>query len=332
MPSPLRKRITGRPLSANLLIFISMMLVSLGLALYNVRISQQIVNLERLTTNCVQSKKSSTEEDQRLWESYGQELSPGFLKPPDAAQDRIDEEMRAEATIPDDLLPPIDWKVHLPNTNIDIGVPVSGQDEKLVEFFCFLGKSIEEFYRLTGSTEVTIRAIVTRYSQDDSSSSFQERLAEVSALQKDRVVFASTNEPKFHRAYAINILHNVTRQEDTSVLAVVDVDMDVGPRFLRNALAGVAVGRLYFPIVFSQYRPSNTLLVEQFVGPQHKYSKHRGLWRDFGFGMYAASGADVSFYKMDESFIGKLGNWKQSCVFLHSNKVQYRTAFIFLTL
>lgn len=299
-----------------------MIAVSLTLASYNIWAFQRLIDLEEQqtepSTGSNHSNNVSTEEAQRLSETFGKEFEgPTSLlssrkHQPDESQDRIDEETRDEGSIPDGLLPPIDWTTPLTNTNIDIGIPVSGQDQKLLELFRTLGNAIEGFYRQTDRSAddgVTIRAIVTRYSQDDTSSSFRERLAAEAALPKDRVVFATTNEPKFHRAYAINLLHNATKQDNTSVLAIVDVDMDVGPRFLFNSLAEVAKSRFYFPIVFSQYRPSNTMLVEQFLGPQHKYSKHRGLWRIFGYGMYAVSGADVSLHKMNESFTGEFV-WK----------------------
>ena len=46
------------------------------------------------------------------------------------------------------------------------------------------------------------------------------------------------------------------------------------------------------------------LLIEKFLGPIPKYSEHRGLWRDFGYGMYAISGADAPNTLMSEKFQG----------------------------
>jgi len=286
-------------------ILMSMLVVAALMTFFNVRMSRRLTELEQQIQDSVNFKNQSAAEVHRLWENYGQELA--LQAPmPDDAQTRVEETMRAPAEIPPDVLPPIDWSKPFPNTNIDIGVPVAGEDKKLVEFFRVLGNSIEEFRRLSESSQgsVKIRAVVTRYSQDDSSVEFRQRLAEEAVLPLDQVLFVKSEEPKFHRAYAINTLHSATKRDERSVLAIVDVDMDVGPRFIYNSLTVVGKGRFYFPIVFSEYRPSNTRLVEQYLGMQHKYSPHRGLWRGFGYGMYAISGADVSNYKLDESFQG----------------------------
>ncbi len=282
-------------------LLISLMFASMPLAFYNVRISQRLMDLDQYARDGFQSKNVSSAEIQRILETYGQELGPKLR--PDRAQDRIDEATREEPGIPEGLLPVIDWMRPLPNNNLDIGVPVSGQDKKLIEFSHTLGKSIGEFSRQSGS-EVTIRVIVTRFPQDDASVDFQQVLAQEAGLSKDQIVFTTSSQSKFHRAFAINMLHKATNEDERSVLAIVDVDMDVGPRFLYTSLAVVKKSRFYFPIVFSQYRPSNVQLVEEYLGPQHKYSKHRGMWRDFGFGMYSISGADVAKYQLDESFQG----------------------------
>lgn len=206
----------------------------------------------------------------------------------------------------DDPLPKLetDWRQTTGMKYFDIGVPCQGQDKKLVDFATVLGDSIREYLRRSGHNNTEFRLIVTRYKSDDSSRSFRHELADKTSLDLENIIFASTEEPDFHRAFAINLLHEKTRKTADSVLAIVDVDLNVGPRFLFNSLTKVSKNSTYFPIVFSQFRPSNVLLVEKFLGPLPRYSEHRGIWRDFGYGMYSISGLDAKEILMNETFVG----------------------------
>ena len=61
---------------------------------------------------------------------------------------------------------------------------------------------------------------------------------------------------EFSRAKAINALHRVAYHEDNTALAVVDVDLSIGPGFLRNALTyPFPQASAYFPIMWSEYNP-----------------------------------------------------------------------------
>jgi len=182
---------------------------------------------------------------------------------------------------PDELHLRQNWALKAKNNfHLDVGVPIRGRDDKMVGFAETLGKAIQEFRAKVQSPQpVDFRLLVTRYPPDDSSPSFQQTLATAAKLESQNVIFVSTNDTAFHRAQAINLLHDHTRHGGKTVLTITDVDMLVGPRFLYNALEKVNDVTIYFPIVFSDYRPSTVLLVEQFLGPQTRYSEHRGLWR-----------------------------------------------------
>lgn len=352
-----------------------------ALAMYNIHMSQHLVQLEQkamkslslpssATSTVVVTTNSTTNlplEVEELWKHHPPPPPP----PPTSSssshmtfnykmeQDRLDESFNNDynynyqSNIGDDdtvkkpldadVLPRIDWKhpmstignsnqIIVHKKNLDIGVPVAGQDDKLITFLKCLTLSIHTFRKLTENTQLTIRILITRYPQDDNSIQHQEQLAkQVGMDNMDQIIFVSatnhtihnndnkknetmstpannnettTTELHFHRAVAINMLHKATQQDEYSVLAIVDVDMDIGPRFIYNALTLVHPQQVYFPIVFSQYRPSNVQLVELFLGPLSKYSEHRGLWRHFGYGMYAMSGTDVTRFTMDETFQG----------------------------
>jgi hypothetical protein len=194
----------------------------------------------------------------------------------------------------------------------------------LLDFCTVLGTSIQDFRRQynsnhilpssennTAAANIEFRLLITCYPQeeDDSSDSLlRHEVAQRAALPVDHVVFANMKKkgtaPAFQRASAINVLHNLTRHSKDSVLAIVDVDMHIGPQFLVQALTRVRHSTIYFPIVWSeQFRPATVLLVETLLGrrgPLPKYSIHRGMWREHGYGMYAISGGDAQRLQMDE--------------------------------
>jgi hypothetical protein len=197
-----------------------------------------------------------------------------------------------------------DWNVTSKHGYLDIGVPLCGQDDKLVEFVASLGSSIRKFRELKGDMAIDFRLLVTRYPDEDTTASFHTKLAEKVSLASDKVIFAPALDTQFHRAVAVNVLHKHTRHDADSILAIIDVDLQVGAHFFVNAMNFVSTGIVYFPIVWSQFRPSNVKLVETVLGPLPEFHEHNGLWRNFGYGIYALSGLDANETLMDESFVG----------------------------
>lgn len=250
----------------------------LSIAIYNVRIAQRLFALEKRAIDSGQLRGMSLKDIQRLREAYEQEVGPVSLLIPDEAQNQKDEQTWDAGYLDEKKLPRIDWKKPLLNNQFDLGVPVSGNDQRLIIVAEDYGKAVHEF-RLKVDQEVKFRLLLTRYPSDDSSQQMRTKLAEASGLPETNIVFVLSGEAAFHRAHAGNILHQAAADHTNSVLAMVDVDMWLGPRFLYNALNEVTVGTMYFPIVFSNYRPSSVDLLEEYIGPQSKYSDHRGLWR-----------------------------------------------------
>jgi hypothetical protein len=166
--------------------------------------------------------------------------------------------------------------------HLDVGVLIFGQEDKLLRFAKSYGDAIQSFRGQVNpfyGEPVDFRLLVTRYPSDNSTVEFREKLAATAALPVQNIIFAISTKREFHRAQARNLLHQSASQEKQAVLAMVDVDMWIGPRFLFNALKKVGPGQVYFPVVYSDFRPSSVLLVEKFLGPQSRYSEHRGLWR-----------------------------------------------------
>ena len=57
--------------------------------------------------------------------------------------------------------------------------------------------------------------------------------------------------------------------------------------------------------MWSEYNPETVKIVEEFHGSAlPKFSNHGGVWRSFGFGMYAMSGSDAVSLSLDETFHG----------------------------
>ncbi|KAG7367926.1 chondroitin N-acetylgalactosaminyltransferase [Nitzschia inconspicua] len=217
-------------------------------------------------------------------------------------------------------------KLRFPNYNdgpfmyetLDIAVPIAGQDEKLQKFANRLRPSIRQFRAGLYGSKIAIRLLVTRFSFDspsprdvDQLEEFQKNLTEAAGLQgfDDEVIFVpvdSTNN-EFNRAKAINALHRIAHHDDSSALAVIDVDLSVGPKFLRNALTfPFPQSAAYFPIMWSEFNPESVKLVNQFFPAlkRSKFSIHHGHWRQFSYGMYVIAGSDAARLSMDESFVG----------------------------
>jgi hypothetical protein len=183
-----------------------------------------------------------------------------------------------------------------------------------------LGNSIEKFrYGLFG-TKITIRLLISRFPFDDPPPNtqqleiFRQNLTAImSGLSKshknDQVVFVPVlnNDNEFSRAKAINALHNKADHRNDTALAIIDVDLSIGTKFLRNALTfPYPHASAYFPIMFSAYNPQSVDLVNEFM-PQSKkwtYSDHKGHWRKFSFGMYVIAGSDAKHLTMNEDFVG----------------------------
>ena len=203
---------------------------------------------------------------------------------------------------------PVDWGKLSKSKNcwLDIGVPVAGSDGKLLQFATTLGASMSELRRHV-DRNCTVRLLITRYPTIDDQNNtdketFRQLLLRTSSV--DVALFVMVNHTQFQRVIAANALHENACHKDDCVLTIMDVDMDIGPGFFVNALTSVSPNTIYFPIVFSQYRPSSVFFLESLFGPLPKFDKDKGVWVTYGYGIYALSGADVLKLMMNESFKG----------------------------
>jgi hypothetical protein len=218
-------------------------------------------------------------------------------------------------------------QIHFPNYNdgpymyekLDIAVPIAGQDEKLRKFVARLKPSIRQFRSALYGSKISIRLLISRFPFDNPSpndslalEAFRMNLTLTSGLTNldEQVVFvpvSTNNNHEFNRAKAINALHQVAHHDDSSALAVIDVDLSVGPKFLRNALTFPFPQKAaYFPIMWSEFNPDSVEVVDQFFPSikRYKFSIHHGHLRQFSYGMYVIAGSDAPRLTMDESFVG----------------------------
>jgi hypothetical protein len=127
---------------------------------------------------------------------------------------------------------------------------------------------------------------------------------------------------RFNRAHARNVLHQNACHSEDCIVTAMDVDMQVLPSFFHTALrTPQPYTKAYFPIVFSEYNPWTVQLVQDYLYPPlssdkkrkekeaaHQllppFSEHRGLWRDFGYGMYVLAGVDAKRFQFNEQYQG----------------------------
>lgn len=167
---------------------------------------------------------------------------------------------------------------------LDIAVPISGQDEKLYAFAEHLGSSVKKFREGLLGSRISIRLLITRFSFEQFASTteleaFQSELTKSAALDRpgDTVEFVVVEGAAFNRAKAINVLHAQACHDDDCAIAVMDVDMNISSQFLRNALIFAFPGAsAYFPIMWSEYNPETVGLVDEFLtqSAKWKYTDH----------------------------------------------------------
>lgn len=197
---------------------------------------------------------------------------------------------------------------------LEIAVPISGQDEKLRLFALHLGSSIKKFREGLQGNRIAIRLLITRFQNEQFESeeamqAFQNLLIKNAELDRpgDAVEFVAVDQASFSRAKAVNALHAVACHHNDCVLACTDVDMYITSKFLRNALVLPFPGAAaYFPIMWSEFNPETVDLADKFLteSAQWKFTDHHGYWRKSSFGMYVIAGSDAARLSMDEKFVG----------------------------
>merc|ERR1711871_801361 len=109
---------------------------------------------------------------------------------------------------------------------------------------------------------------------------------------------------QFTRAKALNILHRACRS-DATVLSL-DIDIEVRPPAFDHIRSLVIPGvSMYFPIVWSLYNPENVESIQEKLYGKKRLpvmSVYSGVWRKFGYGIYAIAGSDAKAFHLSETF------------------------------
>ncbi len=206
---------------------------------------------------------------------------------------------------------------------LDIAVPISGQDAKLKTFALHLGSSIKKFRQGLLGSRIAIRLLITRFQNEhfenqQAMEEFQSELIRRAELDRpgDSVEFVAVEEPSFSRAKAVNVLHSVACHNDDCVLACTDVDMNINSRFLRNALLFPFPGAAaYFPIMWSEFSPDTVHLVDKFLteSAQWKYTDHHvSLFLDLHNAKAIQSHIPCSIFSFIYCGIISKGYWRKS--------------------
>jgi hypothetical protein len=195
---------------------------------------------------------------------------------------------------------------------IDIVLPVIGQEIQVVEFCTRLSVTLRTFFfrsfngRRNDQT-IRVRLILPGSPKLPSA----KDIAELAGLpEASSVVLVDIprggSKALFNRARVINTLFAASCRSADCLVTTMDVDMNIVPSFFNNAMTFVqAKSSVYFPVVWSTYNPATVALVEKFLNQTiHLASIHNGSWRPYGYGMFCMSGADAHTFSLDESFVG----------------------------
>jgi hypothetical protein len=114
-------------------------------------------------------------------------------------------------------------------------------------------------------------------------------------------VYSSSKE--FSRSTIRNELMQYVRQD--SIYLSLDVDITIRNSAIDNILKVVRNGFVYFPIVWSMFSPKSIHEIEsRDMWKMWTYSTYEGIWRKWGYGIYAITSEDIKYVNFDEHFIG----------------------------
>ena len=201
------------------------------------------------------------------------------------------------------VIPSVAPTVEVGNYKVDILVPYACRPEKLIDF----ADRVSELRDLT-----YIRVVLTNFHCDKDvqympSSDLKSLLVEFIGFKRKNaviVVDAKTKTEKFSRAKALNMLHRAC--DSTSMVVAMDIDMQFDVGFLDRIRSFVNPGiSMYFPIVWSTFNPTNVDRLAAFFAVDRAAlsPQYRGIWRCFGYGIYAMYGEDAKKYMLSESFV-----------------------------
>ena len=179
-----------------------------------------------------------------------------------------------------EVIVPIDSPQSIPTINFII--TLSGLSERLEQFL----KTYEKNILLT---KEKASLTISLYKSPDA-----EKVRQIISKYSSLYPQAGFNIVDVEGTFARGIgLHRATEQfQDNDLMFFVDIDLEIGPEFLRRARLNAIKGKqVYFPIFFKLY---NT----EFVNKHYKgnssqlLSRHHGHWAHYSFGMVVVYAGD----------------------------------------
>ena len=105
----------------------------------------------------------------------------------------------------------------------------------------------------------------------------------------------------FTRSTCRNRLKKMTRRG--AIFLVLDIDMQFSDTLFSNVLKIVKPGVAYFPIIWNRYSQKSIQAVEQTYHTIVKpFTKNEGVWRKYGYGMFAMHQIDADRFDLSEKF------------------------------
>lgn len=170
---------------------------------------------------------------------------------------------------------------------IDIGIVAACVPDRLSRFF-------NEF-KISPKWKNKLRLIIVRYTCDN----IVKYPSDVSGVTLD--VYRTTQT--FSRSSNINEI--AKHVNSNSILVIIDVDMVVKDSFLENVEKYVVPNQVYFPIVWSKYSPKSIDIISETLQSKiWPFTSYEGIWRKWGYGMFAMHYDNLERFKMDEKFTG----------------------------
>ena len=184
---------------------------------------------------------------------------------------------------------------------INIVLPLMGRHEAFRRF-------LERLVDVSTSTDVSLFLTVVYFGQKGKSR-MEDIIRQTNMTNwRERIYILPLTSSTFSRAKGIQ--HGVEKWlRGDDIMFFCDVDIVFNKDFVDRCILHTHPGeKVYSPIVFSLYNPKIVYFFENKDPPaeqeQLTISKHKGFWRDFGFGM-------ACMYKSDFMSVGGYRTWNQ---------------------
>ena len=184
----------------------------------------------------------------------------------------------------------IEFKQKATKTQIDIGIVAACVPRRF--------KTFTESISLHPKWRHRIRFIAMRYTCEDSTKEISYP-ASINGFKLETFV----SEKPFSRSSIRNELMSHVRKN--AIYISLDVDITLSNEGINNVLKWLTPGVIYFPIVWSMYSPTSIRhIAEKNITELWRFSDYEGVWRIWGYGIYAMMENDMVNQHFDTNYSG----------------------------